>query len=83
MREAVHAQAWASWMRGRWGSVGEGPEIGTGAYIPGDVTGAARRLYLVEEKRVGNVSQQVKDSEAVGGRTKSTCHPSQDPSYSL
>ena len=56
MREAVHAQAWVSWMRGRWGSVGEGPEIGTGAYIPGDVTGAARRLYLVEEKRVGNVS---------------------------
>ena len=65
------------------GQCGKGREIGTRAYIPGYVTGAARRLYLVEEKRVGNVSQQVKDSEAVGGRTKSTCHPSQDPSYSL
>ena len=40
------------------------------------------RLYLVEEKRIGNVSQQVRDSEAVGGRTTSTCHPSQDPSGS-
>ena len=40
------------------------------------------RLYLVEEKRIGNVNQQVKDSEAVGGRAKFTCHPSQDPSCS-
>ena len=40
MREAVHAQAWASRMRGRRGSVGEGRATGTGACIAGDFTGA-------------------------------------------
>ena len=40
MREAVHAQAWASQMRGRRRSVGEGRATGTGACIAGDFTGA-------------------------------------------
>ena len=53
-----------------------------GPASPGTSQVHKHRLYLVEEKRIGNVNQQVKDSEAVGGRAKFTCHPSQDPSCS-